>query len=71
MFLMYKGNQHLVEVLDVENLYDPCRREIMGRLHCGEEMQEPETFMKSEMAFPSGEMLPRCWLDAHYRMQAA
>jgi hypothetical protein len=69
MFLQHKPSGDLVEVLSVETLFDPCRSEIMGRFHCGEELQEPESFLKAEMAFPSGESLPRCWLDPHYRMQ--
>jgi hypothetical protein len=30
-------------------------------------MQDPEKFDKAEIEFPSGEDLPRCWLDSHYR----
>ena len=71
MFLQHKRSGNLVEVLTLENLYDPCRSEINGRLHAGEEMQDEETFSKSDLVFPSGESLPLCWLDAHYREQAA
>ncbi len=39
----------------------------MGVTHAGEELQEPDSYMKWEMMFPSGESLPRCWLDSHYR----
>lgn len=67
MFLEHRPSGDLVEVLTLEELYNPCRHEIMGRLHAGEEMQDPETFLKSELIFPSGEPLPGCWLDAHYR----
>ena len=28
-----------------------------------------EKFAKADLQFPSGEPLPRCWLDAHYRDQ--
>ena len=71
MFLRHKRRDDLVEVINPDELYNPCRREITGRFHCGEEMQEPETFAKSEMIFPSGESLPRCWLDADYLAKAA
>ncbi|MGK7876425.1 MAG: acetyltransferase [Xenococcaceae cyanobacterium] len=71
MFLQHKRSGDLVEVINVGNLYDPCQGEILGRFHCGEEMQEPETFAKSEVIFPSGESLPRCWLDPNYRLNAA
>ena len=67
MFLEHRPSGDLVEVLALEELYNPCRCEITGRLHAGEEMQDPETFVKSELIFPSGEPLPRCWIDAHYR----
>lgn len=66
MFLKSKTNGDLVELLEVKNLYDPCRKEILGRYHAGEEMQDPEIFLKSELIFPSGESLPRCWLDSDY-----
>jgi hypothetical protein len=71
MFLMHKHSGNLVEVLDPCDLYDPCRKEISGRFHAGEELQDIETFQKLEMMFPSGESLPICWLDPHYRMRAA
>ena len=67
MFLKHKSNGQLVEVLTLDSMYDPCLKEITGRMHAGEEMQDPETFMKSELIFPSGESLPICWLDPHYR----
>lgn len=67
MFLKHKLSHELVEVLTLPDLWDPFRTEVTGRLHAGEEMQEPETFRKSELAFPSDESLPSCWLDPHYR----
>lgn len=71
MFLKHKRSGELVEILNADDLYDPCLNEITGRFHCGEEMQEAEAFVKSEMVFPSGESLPRCWLEPNYRNQAA
>jgi hypothetical protein len=70
MFLMYKLNGNLVEVMKPSDVYDPCLREILGRFHAGEELQEIETFLKSDMVFPSGETLPICWLDPNYRTKA-
>lgn len=67
MFLKHKLTHTLVEVLTMETLYNPCRSEIIGQVHAGEEMQDPETFDKSELIFPSGEALPRCWMDARYQ----
>ena len=71
MFLQHKSSSDLVEVLNLEDMYDPCRQEISGRFHAGEELQEVETFSKSELMFPSGEPLPLCWLDPDYRVKAA
>jgi len=71
MFLKHKRLGSLVEVLTPEKLYDPCQKEIIGRSHCGEELQDPENFIKSEMIFPSGESLPICWLEPNYRFKAA
>lgn len=67
MFLKSKSHGELVEILEVENLYDPFKQEILGRFHAGEEMQDPETFHKSELMFPSGEPIPQCWLDPDYQ----
>jgi hypothetical protein len=67
MYLMHKPSGDLVEMLNLESLFDPFRREVNGRFHAGEEMQEPAAFAKSELVFPSGEYLPRCWLDPAYK----
>jgi hypothetical protein len=71
MFLQHKPSGDVIEVLDIDQLYDPCETKIMGRFHCGEEMQDPESFTKLELTFPSGESLPRCWVESDYRLQAA
>ena len=67
MFLKDKATGDLVEVLNTNTLVDPCRAEVQGRFHAGEEMQEPREFAKADLVFPSGEPLPRCWIDPHYR----
>jgi len=67
MFLKHKPSGDLVEVLDLEALFDPFRTEVRGRFHAGEEMPEPAGFRKGEMTFLSGEHLPRCWVDPHYK----
>lgn len=67
MFLKDKKNGDLVEVLALGELFDPFSGDISGRYQCGEELPEPEFFHKSELIFPSGEALPRCWLDPNYR----
>lgn len=67
MFLKQKSSGDLIELLEVQDLYNPFKVEILGRFHAGEEMQDPEMFLKSELIFPSGEPLPRCWLDPDYQ----
>ncbi|MCX7594675.1 MAG: acetyltransferase [Fischerella sp.] len=67
MFLMHKPSGDLIEILTLDQLFNPCVQEVTGIDHFGEEMQEPASYLKKEMVFPSGESLPRCWLDAHYR----
>ncbi len=67
MYLKEKTSGDLVEVLDSAALFDPNFAEIVGRYHAGEEMQEETLFPKQELTFPSGENLPRCWLDPAYK----
>ena len=67
MFLKEKSTGNLVELMTLDNLYDPCQDTIAGRVHAGEEMQDLETFLKSDMIFPSGEPLPLCWLNPRYQ----
>lgn len=67
MFLRHAVSGDVVEIMDQEALFDPFRNEVKGRFHAGEEMPEPTGFRKSDMAFLSGERLPRCWTDPHYK----
>lgn len=67
MFLMQKNSEKLVEVLSLSDLINPNHDRIVGRFHAGEELQDAESFAKDEMSFPSGEALPLCWVDPHYR----
>jgi len=67
MFLTDKNSGDLVEILTLKQLFDPCRGEVMGRFQQGEEVQDPETLKKTELFIPSGELLPKCWTDPHYK----
>ena len=67
MFLKEKTTDDLIEVLSLQDLFDPFNHKLVGRYQRGEETQDPEKFSKTGLVFPSGEHLPRCWLDAHYR----
>lgn len=67
MYLKHKPSGDLVEILDLAALGDPCQAKVSGRFHWGEEMQDKAPFAKADLIFPSGEALPRCWLDPHYK----
>jgi hypothetical protein len=67
MYLRNKENGDLVEVLDISAMIDPFKDELTGRYHAGEELQEPAQFKKAILSFPSGEDLPKCWVDARYK----
>ncbi len=67
MYLKHEPSGDMVEILDMDKLFDPFAAEVKGRFHAGEEMQEPAPFRKVDLVFPSGESLPRCWTDPHYR----
>ena len=67
MFLKDNRNGDLVEVLDTGALFDPNQSTLQGRYHAGEEMPDPQSFGKVDLIFPSGESLPRCWIDPGYR----
>ncbi|MDH3378616.1 MAG: acetyltransferase [Gammaproteobacteria bacterium] len=67
MFLKQRSSGHLIEVLALPDLFDPYKEDVLGRSDYGEEAQDPEKVKKSSLVFPSGEPLPRCWTDAHYR----
>ncbi|MCK9532540.1 MAG: acetyltransferase [Gammaproteobacteria bacterium] len=67
MYLKHQPTGDLVEVLDITSLIDPYRAKLAGRFHAGEELQDPANFTKAELIFPSGEPLPRCWVDPAYR----
>ena len=63
MHLMHRPSGDLVEVLNLEALFDPFQKEVSGCFHSGKEMREPAAFAKGDLVFPSNEYLPRCWLD--------
>ncbi|MFM7269107.1 MAG: acetyltransferase [Cyanobium sp.] len=62
--LLHGDDSSLVEVLDLPQLFDPFEPLVLGRLHAGEELQEPQSWPKAQLRFPSGGALPACWLQA-------
>jgi hypothetical protein len=67
MFLQDKETGNLVEILDVQALINPNQMAVLGQVQAGEEEQDPEPTQKESLIFPSGEDLPRCWIDTDYR----
>ena len=67
MLLKEKSSNHMVEIANLINLIDVNCDDVIGRFQEGEEAQDPETYSKSSLVFLSGEALPRCWTDPHYR----
>ena len=67
MFLKDSASGKLVEVLSLNDLFNPIHTELVGRYNAGEELQDAENFGKSGLEFLSGEALPKCWTDVHYR----
>jgi hypothetical protein len=69
MLLQNKQTGTLIEVIDVKALVNPAEAQISGRVQEGQEEQDPEKFAKQNLIFPSGEELPKCWLDAEYQLK--
>ncbi|MCK4586462.1 MAG: acetyltransferase [Gammaproteobacteria bacterium] len=67
MLLKEKSSNHMVEITNLINLIDVNCGEVVGQYQEGEEAQDPEAYTKSSLVFLSGESLPRCWTDPHYR----
>ena len=67
MLLKQKSNGHMVEVTNFIDLINLNIDEIVGRYQEGEEVQDADKFKKQDLVFLSGEELPKCWFDPHYR----
>jgi len=67
MFLQLKDDGELIKVTDVQQLINPNADSIEAKQQQGQEEQPSESFKKENLVFPSGESLPRCWVDADYR----
>jgi len=71
MFLKDCKTGDLVRILDLSGLFDPLQQCVLGRDQAGEEEQDPLPYAKDQLAFPSGEPLPRCWMQVDYRQAPA
>jgi hypothetical protein len=67
MLLQEKETGNLLEVIDLQALSDPSEETVVCRDQSGQEEQDSEKYGKQGLVFPSGETLPRCWIDADYR----
>jgi hypothetical protein len=67
MLLHNKEIDSLVEINDLKALINPAEGAVVAQSQSGEEEQDPEPMQKQNLIFPSGENLPRCWVDASYK----
>jgi hypothetical protein len=68
MLLVSKRTSDLIRIDEMHELIDPMSSTVTGRDQSGEEEQDPASYPKSELIFPSGEPLPHCWTDPNYRL---
>lgn len=68
MFMKDTETNSLIKLTDPVPLFDPLKPSVEGRQQAGEEEQPPEHYAKTQLVFPSGEALPRCWVDPDYQM---
>jgi hypothetical protein len=67
MLLQLKDSGELVKITEIQELLDPNNDTVHAKDQEGQEEQQTDSFKKENLIFPSGEDLPRCWLDANYR----
>lgn len=67
MLLRQMSSGHMVEVQNLVDLINLNCDEVTGQFQEGEEVQDPVKLKKSDLIFLSGEELPQCWKDPHYR----
>jgi len=67
MLLKQVSSGHMLEVSNLVDLINPNCDEAVGCYQEGEEVQDPKAIKKSDLIFLSGEQLPHCWTDPHYR----
>tara|TARA_R110002167_G_scaffold189988_2_gene392199 strand:- start:121 stop:366 length:246 start_codon:yes stop_codon:yes gene_type:complete len=68
MFMKVKRSDDLVRIDDLQMLASPLEESVKGCRQAGEEEQDAEMFRKTDLVFPSGESLPKCWVDADYQV---
>ncbi len=68
MYVKNKISGDLAQVENLAQLTDPSEKTVMLHYFAGEEVGDSISADKSDFVFPSGEDLPKCWLDPHYRI---
>ena len=58
---------HMVDIPSLADLMNMNLAEVNGQYQEGEDPQDPAPIRKASLHFLSGEKLPRCWTDPHYR----
>ncbi len=67
MLMMMKESGDLVELKQPQTLWDPYEHSVEAWRLSGEEQQDLESYSKDDLVFMSGESLPKCWCNVHYR----
>ena len=67
MLLQDQETGDLIEINDLQELINPNQAEVTAQSQSGQEEQDLQPMQKKSLVFPSGENLPRCWVDANYR----
>ncbi len=65
MLLKNKQDGALIEIQDTITLINPFESQVKGCIQEGQEEQNLEKFAKNMLIFPSGENLPRCWVESN------
>ncbi|OAN11081.1 acetyltransferase [Photobacterium jeanii] len=69
MFLKETRSGDLVDVIDMSSLTNPFNQQVTVQYQSGEDLADPVAIDKQQLAFPSGEQLPECWLNGYYRIK--
>ncbi|MDX1301508.1 acetyltransferase [Photobacterium sp.] len=69
MFLKETRTGDLVDVIDMGALINPFSQQVNVQYQSGEDLAEPVAIDKQNLAFPSGEELPECWINGYYRFK--
>ena len=69
MFLKETRTGDLVDVVDMGALVNPFAQQVNVQYQSGQDLADPVAIDKQNLAFPSGEELPECWVNGYYRFK--